>query len=213
MYIPDLYTFPAGHPPSPYGRVGVGGPERFGFLWLADHLTLRAVGWVGNHLESQGRVSDECVERILSAPGISDGTEGGHQCEICLAAGKQSEGNRDSLRWRDKTICVYGHGHNVFIRGTVAYMCPVLIVHYIVTHSYKPPDEFLAATLEGRPLQLADLLFEEVGDAYRDRCRTLRDSTNLDDDAHLEPADIALEGTRAGARTVFQPKHLFRATR
>jgi hypothetical protein len=30
------------------------------------------------------------------------------------------------------------------------YVCPALILHYILDHSYRPPDEFVQAVTQGR---------------------------------------------------------------
>ena len=37
-------------------------------------------------------------------------------------------------------------------------MCPVLIVHYVIDHRYRPPDEFVKAVVEGKFLTSADLV-------------------------------------------------------
>jgi hypothetical protein len=41
-------------------------------------------------------------------------------------------------------------------------MCPALILHYILDHEYKPPEEFIQAVEQGRFLRPDDLEFSEV---------------------------------------------------
>jgi len=38
----------------------------------------------------------------------------------------------------------------VFGRNGKIYAAPNLIYHYVTAHSYRPPDEFIQAVLEGR---------------------------------------------------------------
>ena len=40
-------------------------------------------------------------------------------------------------------------------------MCPALILHYILDHGYRPPEEFLRALLQGAFLIGDDLVWAE----------------------------------------------------
>ena len=53
------------------------------------------------------------------------------------------------IRWKGREREVVGHGHHLILSGKVVYVCPVLILHYILEHGYAPPEEFIAAVTEG----------------------------------------------------------------
>jgi hypothetical protein len=42
-------------------------------------------------------------------------------------------------------------------------MAPVLILHYILDHGYKPPDDFIEAVIAGKCLSMDDLEFVKGG--------------------------------------------------
>ncbi len=42
--------------------------------------------------------------------------------------------------------------------GSAVYMCPVLILHYILDHKYLPPQEFITATVQGAFLTSNDFV-------------------------------------------------------
>jgi hypothetical protein len=41
-------------------------------------------------------------------------------------------------------------------------MAPALILHYILDHHYRPPDEFIEAVIVGSFLTSAELVFVEI---------------------------------------------------
>jgi hypothetical protein len=41
------------------------------------------------------------------------------------------------------------------------YISPVLILHYILDHGYRPPDEFIEAVGQGEFLRPSDLVWVE----------------------------------------------------
>jgi hypothetical protein len=56
-----------------------------------------------------------------------------HDCSLCLHEGSQ-------------TPHIAGSHRNIFVPGeSVVYIAPAGIVHYINTHSYLPPAEFIEA--------------------------------------------------------------------
>ena len=96
---------------------------------------LLAVGWLEQgHEYSAGEVPRGLLPRLMnflrSGKRPWPGTFlGGHVCSLC--------GDRKS----------YGH-RNLFIPGAgVVYAAPEGIIHYIAAHIYRPPVDFIDATL------------------------------------------------------------------
>jgi hypothetical protein len=163
MEIPDLQSFPPEHPPSPYSIpivVYSRLDEYYILARLPDGLVLSAVGWLGDEVATKGDVSEDCIDRLVEAyeanKKLSDGSMGPHSCEICSA------GCDPVVQWRDRGIRLYGHGHHLIKLGSTVYMCPVLILHYILDHDYKPPSEFVRAVTEGTFLTVDDLFHYRV---------------------------------------------------
>jgi hypothetical protein len=112
---------------------------------LASDPRIRAVGWLGTgKLFTSGSVDPGELAALRHL--IEDGFEpvlfrGGHVCEIC-----------DNCQG----------AHNVLVPAKdVLYIAPEMIVHYIESHRYKPPEEFLDA-VRGCPEVLSDEYFEAV---------------------------------------------------
>jgi hypothetical protein len=152
MEFPDLHEFPDGHPPSPYGKPLL--VVKVGSGMLPDGLTLRAVGWLERPGFPTGSVSKDCVEALVAAlrGGIfSDGYRGIHSCTLCGKA-------LPEVRWRRRKVVLKGHGHYLVQSGQLVYMAPRLLLHYILDHEYRPPDEFVQAVAQGRFLTDDDLV-------------------------------------------------------
>ena len=167
MEIPDLTQFSADHPPSPYNfplQLKLG--NTWGTGRLPEGSTLLAVGWLGNSVKSSGTVSEQVVEELIEAyltkAFFSDGTAGWHDCELCPGPEAwYSDGKIGPvISWGSQRIRLYGHGHHLLRHGSVIYIAPVLILHYILDHGYRPPEEFLAATTEGEFLRSEHLTWE-----------------------------------------------------
>lgn len=89
------------------------------------------VGWLSkSHTYPKGIVSDEFLVKLkeLAKKGVSL-CRGSHACEFC---------DKDPPR---------GNGEIHVMSDGVEYHAPVLIVHYVEAHYYKPPDEFIRAVL------------------------------------------------------------------
>jgi hypothetical protein len=151
MEHPDLQVFPKGHPPSPYDcpvlivKIGDG--------FLPKGLRLCEVGWLEKPGFPAGRVPGECIDALVAAHQnrvFSDGYRGIHTCTLC---GK----SQPQIRWRGRTVRLKGHGHYLVRKGSTVYMAPELLLHYIRSHRYRPPEEFVKATMVGRFLTEDDL--------------------------------------------------------
>jgi hypothetical protein len=113
---------------------------------------LRAVGWLSPWEsfakgETSGPVFDK-LKSLLVDPWQPLVAMGVHECELCQFDGPVG-------------------GNNLFVPGgSVIYVCPELIVHYIAAHHYRPPDEFLAAVLacpDTRTMEYKKLLLASGG--------------------------------------------------
>ena len=168
MYIEDLSQLPPNHPPSPYNfPVPCQKDNKWGQGILQDGLALYTVGWIGDFVPSTGHTPFECISRLFSAYKskfvISDGTAGWHNCELCH---KETDWYPDGevgpiINWQGEQLRIYGHGHFLIRFHKNVYLSPAMILHYILDHSYKPPDVFIEATCKGQFLSLNDLIWVE----------------------------------------------------
>lgn len=168
MFVPDLHQFPPGHPPSPDQSPpwmpAVGGSE---YGYLPEGVVVRAVGWIGTEVYAVGDTPEVCIQRLFNAHGsvVSDGSQGWHECEANWDGvqhgpriHESGERNPPVVRRNGREIRLCGHGHYIVRLGDVAYVAPELLLHYIVDHEYRPPDEFVRAVIEGTFLTFADLV-------------------------------------------------------
>ncbi len=156
MFIPDLTQLPADHPPSPYNVplfCNRNGKPSLGRL--PRETIVYAVGWLDDQTTTSGRIPDECIEVLfdayISGAIFSDGSRGWHDCQLCSGPADwyPEEKVGPVIHWRDRSIRLFGHGHHLIRLENSVYMCPVLILHYILDHNYKPPEEFLQALTRG----------------------------------------------------------------
>ncbi len=157
MYIPDLTELPTVNPysfsnPRFYKNKLVKwlyDPEYFGAKKVI------AVGWLGNCVETKGTIPDKCINNLFKAYSEDqihwDGTLGWHNCEICSGKEKWYHEGKvgPQIKWRSRELYLYGHGHYLIKRKETVYMCPALILHYILDHNYQPPKEFIDAAIYG----------------------------------------------------------------
>ena len=169
MYIKDLTQLPPNHPPSPYNfPVFLEKDNRWGQGILQDGLVLYAVGWLGDGIPSEGKTPPECISRLWDAYKsklvISDGTAGFHNCELCHGENEwYPDGNAGPIiKWQGQRLRIRGHGHFLIRLNEIVYLSPVLILHYILDHEYRPPDVFIEAVQYGEFLAPDDLIWIEV---------------------------------------------------
>jgi hypothetical protein len=191
--IRDLQGFPPGHPPSPWPLPVVGpSGDRYAVLasdlslravgWLGATVPTTGV--------TPPECIDRLVEALDSAKVIAEGMRGYHECEVCEAVGSFFPGTDEfsrrhfrgfdgkplapevarlsarsmpAIRWREKEYLVRAIGHHLIQLGRVVYMCPQFTLHYILHHEYRPPEEFIQATIHGRFLSFDDLSILPVG--------------------------------------------------
>lgn len=167
MFIPDLHQFPTGHPPSPdASALFITRGALSGRGALPDGVLLRAIGWLGHTVPRTGDTPPKCIARLVDAHdrglAFNDHTRGWHSCEICERLSGESH-MCHTVPWADRNLQLYGHGHFIvlaksrLLRPRVAYMFPALLLHYILGHQYRPPEEFVRAVLVGQFLCEGDL--------------------------------------------------------
>jgi hypothetical protein len=164
MLIEDLMRLPAGHPPSPFNfPLPLQKDGRWGEGRLPDDLELFAVGWLGNSVSTRGQVHADCIDGLYEAYTagriFTDGTSGFHNCELCSGDDEWYPNGQVGpvIQWRGGHLRVVGHGHYLLRYDDRVYISPALLLHYILDHEYKPPDEFILATREGEFLAQTDL--------------------------------------------------------
>jgi hypothetical protein len=152
MELSDLHEFPKNYPPSPYGKPVL--VVKVGDGLLPKAFALRAVGWLEQPGFAMGNVPKACIGALVEAlhGGIfSDGHRGYHTCTLC--------GNLlPEIKWKRRRIALQGHGHYLVQLDHIVYMAPALLLHYILEHGYRPPDEFLDAVSKGCFLTEDDLV-------------------------------------------------------
>ena len=112
----------------------------YSYRQLADYVKRVHVGWLdGNHPFEHGDSLPGIVERIeelCKAPVRR--TRGWQKCPFCqeyLITHALQGGRQMAL----------GDAEIEVETPEVIYVSPTLILHYIVVHGYKPPDQFMNA--------------------------------------------------------------------
>ena len=81
--------------------------------------------------------------------------------EICTTQEQRYPGGKcgPAVHWRGRDLRLYGHGHYLVRMRDVVYIAPALLLHYILYHHYRPPEEFVEAVVMGSFLTPEDPLF------------------------------------------------------
>ena len=114
---------------------------------------LTAIGWLeGEKPFPMGQSQKEFYERLnehIKNPWTFVVFAGPHECDLCQFEGK------------------FGSS-NIFIphNGKI-YVCPELITHYINSHNYLPPNEFIEAVLACPPQGSMEYLKKILGNGGR----------------------------------------------
>ncbi len=105
------------------------------------------IGWLDkDHTFCSGKVPDDFVEALwhfCETPIVQH--RGFHACELCTenGPGLVTEVHRNtSFGLGSRLICVFGTD------GT-PYISPDLIIHYVLRHQYRPPDDYISAVVSG----------------------------------------------------------------
>ncbi len=149
-FIPDLEVLRG--PASAFYRISDPLPVWFDLAAAPPTATVYAIGWLGDTVDTRGNTPEECIGRLLQAyeagHRFSDGLMGSHTCEICPPSVPQ-HGYHHPFDWNGRRTTLYGHGHHIVLHDHSVFICPALILHYIVDHQYRPPAVFIDAVLRG----------------------------------------------------------------
>jgi len=74
-------------------------------------------------------------------------TRGWHQCDLCLAPDRATNGT--TVTYRGTSITVGDAEFHVTAKDGTRFVAPTLVIHYVIQHSYKPPDQFVEAVTRG----------------------------------------------------------------
>lgn len=118
-------------------------PYSYFHLELEQENTFN-VGWLsGIHEFPTGTVEEIFTERLWQFCGFPvQQTRGFHNCGFCGYLFRQLRVTHEGLELElgSAEIRVFGEDGKI-------YAAPDLIYHYVISHEYRPPDEFIAAVL------------------------------------------------------------------
>jgi hypothetical protein len=147
MYIPDLTD------------ITNNIPFRLGYWNLPDAALIYAVGWIdkplfGKASFTQGQTPNNAIDALWRGHSciFYDGTMGWHDCTMCM---KVVNKHGKTVTYKGKSLELRGYGHYLVKKANAIYMCPELVLHYIIDHKYLPPPQFLEALHKGAILQSA----------------------------------------------------------
>ena len=112
------------------------------------------VGWLdASHAFASGDVPHGFIERLRTLarkPTVK--TLGFHLCPFCDFGSSVDRSDEPAFhaqyqRWKEAEALGSAEIRVVGRRGTV-YAAPTLIWHYVATHRYQPPQEFIEAVME-----------------------------------------------------------------
>jgi len=129
MYFPDLSPYQYGRDPLDPAIVNIG--------WLSE-----------DHPYETGDVPTDFVEAIRSMVAAPVNLyRGVHQCEFCPAPPVVT--SPGGLKIAKPLPGTTGNGE-IRVPGSDGrtYVAPVLVLHYVEAHRYRPPESFVAAVLQ-----------------------------------------------------------------
>ena len=105
----------------------------------------RNVGWLAAGVDFPTSSPDpQFVDRLWRFCKVSIGqTRGLHECEVCCSR------EANVARRNGEELLLGSAEIRVFSGDAELYAAPNLIYHYVVSHNYSPPPEFVRAVLVG----------------------------------------------------------------
>lgn len=103
------------------------------------------IGWLKKgHFFKTGEVPEEFIEKLwryLRYP--IQVCRGFHMCDFC----KNTKTGMPTVTFKGETRKVGYYEIRVYGQDEKLYAAPSLIIHYILQHHYKPPQEFIDAVI------------------------------------------------------------------
>ncbi|MFK3978809.1 HEAT repeat domain-containing protein [Micromonospora sp. NPDC050397] len=158
------------------------------YEYRAFPIPMRSVGWLGRKYGLQGsrgpHVKSADLKRLKAASRrLGAITLGTHECEFC-SDGPAFEGNGE---------------YRYYMPNGDAYSAPMMILHYVEEHGYRPPDVFLdcledvgGLVWDWRAARLRRVLLDASEDLDF-RCEAIIDLANWKDPRSLEALISAIE--------------------
>lgn len=114
------------------------------YIYSKENLHLNAlnIGWLDNeHTYSLGETSEKFIDRLfeICCSPISK-SRGWHPCPFCKEYPVKAQRKDRALILGAAEIKVQGKN--------AIYISPDLIYHYVVSHKYHPPKEFVDSVIE-----------------------------------------------------------------
>jgi len=107
------------------------------------------IGWLDKDVAYQtGDVPAEFVGRLrdICRSGVNR-TRGLHQCNLCPPDQATTWVEPTTIRGSAADYVVGGAEIRVLSRDGTVYASPDMIIHYVESHGYRPPEEFIEAVL------------------------------------------------------------------
>ncbi|MFA5366352.1 MAG: hypothetical protein WC333_00315 [Dehalococcoidia bacterium] len=122
MYFADLTLYGYGH---------------------TEHVNALNIGWLerGKEFPVGDFPEKEEVIKKLRTKKKENLYRGFHSCDFCDVTTYKE--NDSTFIIRDR----HGNGEYIFQHDGKTYAAPEMIIHYIETHNYKPPQEFIDAVV------------------------------------------------------------------
>ncbi|MFJ6650779.1 hypothetical protein ACIQPS_34705 [Streptomyces sp. NPDC091290] len=147
-------------------------------------LPMRSVGWLGRQFGVQGGVQNVATADMQllaeTSQRLGSVTLGTHECEFCLT-GSPFEGNGE---------------YRYYDRNGDVFAAPMMILHYVGQHGYRPTVEFLESLKrvdrldwDWRAERLLSILVDESED-FDFRCEAIIDLVNWREDSRVLEALI-----------------------
>ncbi|GAA2500721.1 hypothetical protein [Winogradskya humida] len=157
------------------------------YEYMPHPLPLVNIGWLGSErglqsVTGSAPLTDEDIERVRAAsPRVGSMHLGFHDCEFCTDYAPFD-----------------GNGEYRYYAGNgVVYAAPVMILHYMEVHRYRPPQVFLdqlptgdVLAWDGRAERLVEVARDPAGD-LEDRVLAVVDLANWKDPRALEVIMVA----------------------
>jgi len=127
-----------------------------------------SVGWLDRaHNYPRGPVPDGFLDALAKACQKHEVVhKGSHYCELCPSPQWAQAGAcrdlPDGTRLRLGSAVI-----RVWSRSGQAYVAPDLIYHYVETHHYQPPQEFIEAVLSPGPPGKVRLTAHQLDEFFR----------------------------------------------
>jgi hypothetical protein len=133
---------------------------------------LLSLGWLDADFPyARGNVDRAFIEKLaelLTDPWQPAVAMGRHECQFC-----RFSGGPPMFNFGGRTVRV--GASNVFLPASgVIYVAPSLILHYIDSHGYAPPEEFQRAVLECPPMKSIQYLRAILANGGRGWMKGLR---------------------------------------